>query len=65
MVEQSVISLLLYQDSKKRLRALERGVLRNLLQIHAATELRVLASPPGNQFEALGGDRKAAFHSNQ
>jgi proteic killer suppression protein len=29
-----------------------------LLQIHAATELRVLASPPGNQLEALRGNRK-------
>jgi proteic killer suppression protein len=26
--------------------------------MHAATELRVLASPPGNQLEALRGDRK-------
>ena len=28
------------------------------LQLHAATELRVLASPPGNQLEALRGNRK-------
>jgi len=27
-------------------------------QLHAATELRVLASQPGNQLEALRGDRK-------
>ena len=26
--------------------------------LHAATELRVLASPPGNQWEDLRGDRK-------
>jgi toxin HigB-1 len=42
----------------KRLRAIERVTLRKLLQLHAATELRVLASPPGNQLEALRGDRK-------
>jgi proteic killer suppression protein len=42
----------------RRLRALERVALRKLLQLHAATKLRVLASPPGNQLEALRGDRK-------
>jgi len=41
----------------KRLRAFERVALRKLLQLHAATELRILASPPGNQLEALRGDR--------
>lgn len=46
-----------YQHSR-RFRAIERVVLRKLLQLHAATELRVLASPPGNQLEALRGDRK-------
>jgi toxin HigB-1 len=46
-----------YQHSK-RFRAFERVALRKLLQLHAATELRVLASPPGNQLEALRGDRK-------
>jgi len=42
----------------RRYRAFERVALRKLLQIHAATELRVLAAPPGNQLEALRGDRK-------
>ena len=42
----------------KRFRAFERVALRKLLQLHAATELRVLASPPGNQLEALRGERK-------
>jgi len=42
----------------KRFRTFERVALRKLLQIHAATALRVLASPPGNQLEALRGDRK-------
>jgi proteic killer suppression protein len=49
--------LLAYQHSK-RFRAVERVALRKLLQLHAATELRILASPPGNQLEALRGDRK-------
>ena len=46
-----------YQHSK-RFRAFERVALRKLLQLHAATELRILASPPGNQLEALRDDRK-------
>jgi proteic killer suppression protein len=33
-------------------------VLRKLRQLHAATELKDLASPPGNRLEALRGDRK-------
>jgi len=43
--------------TSKRFRAFERVALRKLLQLHAATELRILASPPGNQLEALRGDR--------
>ena len=46
-----------YQHSR-RFRAFERVALRKLLQLHAATELSVLASPPGNQLETLRGDRK-------
>jgi proteic killer suppression protein len=46
-----------YQPSR-RLRAIERVALRKLLQMNAATDLRVLASPPGKQLEALRGDRK-------
>lgn len=42
----------------KRFHRIERVALRKLLQLHAATELRILASPPGNQLEALRGDRK-------
>ncbi len=42
----------------KRFAAIERVALRKLLQLQAATELWVLASPPGNQLEALRGDRK-------
>ena len=50
-----------YQPSK-RFRAIERVALRKLLQLHAATELRILASPPGNQLEALRGNRRG-MHS--
>ncbi len=46
-----------YQHSK-RFRAIGLVALRKLLQLHAATELRILASPPGTQLEALGGGRK-------
>ncbi len=42
----------------RRFQSIERVALRKLLQLRAATELRVLVSPPGNQLEALRGDRK-------
>jgi toxin HigB-1 len=42
----------------KRFGSIERIALRKLLQLHAATELRVLASPPGNHLEALKHERK-------
>lgn len=50
-------NLFRYQHSK-RFHAIERVALRKLLQLHAATELRVLASLPGNRLEALTGDRR-------
>jgi len=49
---------LFHYKHSRRFRAFERVALRKLLQLHAATELRILASPPGNQLEALRGDRK-------
>ncbi len=49
---------LFHYHHSRRFRRIERVALRKLLQRHAATELRVLASPPGNQLEALPGDRK-------
>jgi proteic killer suppression protein len=49
---------LFHYRHSKRFRAIERVAIRKLLQLHAATELRILASPPGNQLEALRGDRK-------
>jgi proteic killer suppression protein len=41
---------------------LVRVTQRKLVMMDAATELRDLASPPGNRLEALGGDR-AGQHS--
>ena len=49
---------LFHYHHSKQLRAFERVALRKLLQLHAATDLRVLASPPGNHLEALRGDRE-------
>ncbi|MGH9453254.1 MAG: type II toxin-antitoxin system RelE/ParE family toxin [Terriglobia bacterium] len=42
----------------RRFASFERVALRKLLQVHAATALEILASPPGNQLQALKGDRK-------
>ncbi len=42
----------------RRFRTVERVALRKLLQLHAATDLRILASPPGNHLEALRGNRE-------
>jgi len=41
-----------------RFRNIERVARRRLLQLHAATETGSLRVPPGNQLEALKGDRK-------
>ncbi len=41
-----------------RFRNIERVARRKLLQIQAATALDSLRIPPGNQLEALKGDRK-------
>ncbi|MGD0125091.1 MAG: type II toxin-antitoxin system RelE/ParE family toxin [Terriglobia bacterium] len=49
---------LFHYHNVPRFRAFERVALRKLLQLHAATDLRVLASPPGNHLEALRDDRK-------
>jgi toxin HigB-1 len=49
---------LFHYHHSRRFRSIGRVALRKLLQLHAATELRVLASPPGNQLEALRGNRK-------
>ena len=41
-----------------RFRNMERVARRKLLQLHAATDLASLRVPPGNQLEALKGDRR-------
>jgi proteic killer suppression protein len=41
-----------------RFRNIELVARRKLLQLHAATELASLRVPPGNQLEALKGNRK-------
>ena len=41
-----------------RFKNIERVARRKLLQLHAATELVSLRVPPGNQLEALKGDRR-------
>ena len=45
-------------EAVPRFRNIERVARRKLLQLHAATELATLKVPPGNQLEALKGDRK-------
>jgi proteic killer suppression protein len=37
---------------------IQRNARRKLLALHAATELRHMAVPPGNRLEALKGGRK-------
>jgi toxin HigB-1 len=44
-----------------RFRNIERVARRKLLQLHAASELATLRVPPGNQLEALKGDRKGQY----
>jgi proteic killer suppression protein len=53
----------LFQDQNVlRFQAIERVARRKLLYLHAAGRLRELRVPPGNQLEALKGDR-AGQHS--
>jgi proteic killer suppression protein len=42
----------------KRFANIERVARRKLLQLHATPDLGSLRVPPGNQLEALKGDRK-------
>jgi toxin HigB-1 len=46
------------REAVKRFRAIERVALRKLKMLDAASELRDLASPPGNRLEKLAGNRK-------
>ncbi len=49
---------LFHSQAVPRLKNMERVARRKLLQLHATTELNSLRIPPGNQLEALKGDRK-------
>lgn len=49
---------LFHNRAVPRFRNIERVARRKLLQLHAATALSNLKVPPGNQLEALKGDRK-------
>ena len=44
---------LFHYHHSRRFSAFERVALRKLLQVHAATALKVLASLPGNRLEEL------------
>jgi proteic killer suppression protein len=46
------------RERLKQFRAIELVARRKLRQIDSASELRDLASPPGNRLEALHGNRK-------
>lgn len=52
---------LFHSQPVTRFRNIERVARRKLLQLHAATELNSLRVPPGNQLEALKGDRKGQY----
>ncbi len=47
--------------SPYRFRAFESVAVRKLAQLDAAKTLEFLRSPPGNQLEALRGDRKGQY----
>ena len=44
-----------------RFRAFKDSAIRKLTQLDAAQTLEFLRSPPGNQIEALKGDRKGQY----
>ena len=52
---------LYHRERQKRLRAIELVARRKLRQLDSATELRDLASPPGNRLEVLRGDREGQY----
>jgi proteic killer suppression protein len=53
--------LLQARQRVKRFLDVERVIQRKLRQLDIATELRDLASPPGNRLERLHGDREGQF----
>lgn len=52
----------LFNDlSVRHFRAIERSARRKLLYLHRGRVLDDLKAPPGNQLEALKGDRKGQY----
>ena len=49
------------QAFSKKFQAIERTAIRKLFHLHRAPTLRDLAAIPGNQFEALKGDRSGQY----
>jgi proteic killer suppression protein len=49
---------LFHSRNVRRFKNIERVARRKLLQLHATPNLDSLRIPPGNQLEALKGDRK-------
>jgi proteic killer suppression protein len=45
----------------KQFQAIEKAAIRKLIHLNQATTLRDLAAIPGNQLEALKGDRKGQY----
>jgi len=52
---------LFYRQRSKRFEAVARVARRKLRQLDSATELRDLASPPGNRLEPLRADREGQY----
>jgi proteic killer suppression protein len=52
---------LFHSRAVPRFKNIERVARRKLLQLHASTELASLRIPPGNQLEALKGNRKGQY----
>ena len=52
---------LFHSKAVPRFANMERVARRKLLQLNAATDLGSLRIPPGNQLEALKGDRKGQY----
>ena len=49
------------QTFSKEFQVIEKTALRKLFHLHRAATLRDLAAIPGNQFEALKGDRNGQY----
>jgi proteic killer suppression protein len=49
---------LFHSQAVPKFKNIERVARRKLLQLHASFDLESLRIPPGNQLEALKGDRK-------